>query len=64
MSWSGKGVVTNFNGGGGETLPDMVERAVPNFGSSVWDYSLAPEPDLVIVNLGTNDFSMNAGPTP
>lgn len=63
VAWSGKGVVINYGGDMGITLPQMAERAVPASPVSVWDYSVFPEPDVVIINLGTNDFSTDNDPT-
>lgn len=62
VAWSGKGVVVNYGGDMGIALPEMAERVLPNTSTSVWDYSLAPEPDLVMINLGTNDFSTTFDP--
>src|SRR5690606_9772530 len=63
VAWSGKGVVVNYGGDMSTTLPEMMERAVPSSNTSVWDYSAAPEPDVVIINLGTNDFSTDNDPS-
>jgi lysophospholipase L1-like esterase len=63
VAWSGKGVVINYGGDMSTTLPQMAERAVPSSSTSVWDFSVAPEPDLVIINLGTNDFSTENDPS-
>ncbi len=63
VAWSGKGAVVNYNGDMGTTLTDMVDRAEPNSASSVWDYRLAQPADLVIVNLGTNDYSTDHDPS-
>jgi lysophospholipase L1-like esterase len=62
VAWSGKGVVVNYGGDMGTTLPEMLERAVPQSSTSVWDYSLVAPPDLVLINLGTNDFSTDNDP--
>ena len=64
VAWSGKGVVSNYGGDMGTTLPEMVDRALPGSESSVWDYSLLPTSDLVVINLGTNDFSTDNDPSP
>lgn len=63
VAWSGKGVVINYGGDTSTTLPEMSERANPNSDTSVWDYSLAPEPDVVVINLSTNDFSTDNDPS-
>ncbi len=62
VAWSGRGVVVNYAGEQGTTLPQMMHRADANSEQSVWDYSLAPEPQLVLINLGTNDFSTDNDP--
>ena len=63
VAWSGKGVSVNYGGDASETLTDMLDRAVPTSSSSVWDFTLAPPVDLVIINLGTNDYSTENDPT-
>lgn len=64
VAWSGKGVVSNYGGDMSTKLPEMVDRVLPASPSSVWDYSLLPTADLVVINLGTNDFSTDNDPTP
>ncbi len=63
VAWSGKGIVKNYAGQEGPTLPALYERAIPDDEGSVWDFQGAPEPDLVVVNLGTNDYSTDDDPT-
>lgn len=60
VAWSGRGVVSNYAGEAGPTLPDLYERAVPSDEGSVWTF--APKPALVIINLGTNDYSTDHDP--
>src|SRR5690606_8062579 len=52
---SGRGVVRNYNGGDGDTLP----RAYPYrlFSRQHPDAGAAWQPQLVVIALGTNDFS-------
>ena len=70
VAWSGKGVVANYHGDNGPKLPEMIQLATPSsvgqdfnmqpylMSASRWNTTLASkEPDLAIVNLGTNDFS-------
>jgi len=61
IAWSGRGVVVNY---GGDTssppMPAYFDRAVPLDASTVWYFSW--EPDAVIVNLGTNDYSTDHDP--
>jgi lysophospholipase L1-like esterase len=61
VAWSGKGVVVNFGGGGNELIPLVYERVVPTEKRSLWNF--VPQAQLVVVNLGTNDFSANTDPT-
>lgn len=63
VAWSGKGVVINYGGDTGITLPQMIDRAIPESDASVWDYSLKPAPQVVMINLGTNDFSTDNDPS-
>lgn len=55
---SGRGVIRNYNGFAGATVPEMYEMTLPEeTGAIAWDHSRY-EPDVVVVNLGTNDFSI------
>lgn len=63
VAWSGKGVVVNYGGDMSTTLVEMLDRAVPNSDTSIWDYRKSPAPDLVVINLGTNDYSTNNDPS-
>jgi lysophospholipase L1-like esterase len=61
IAWSGKGVMRNYGGGPVEPLPEVYERSVPTEPDSRW---VEDEPaDVVVVNLGTNDFSTERDPT-
>jgi len=60
VAWSGRGVVSNYGGEAGPTLPDLYERAIPADDSSVWGFRA--QPALVIINLGTNDYSTENDP--
>lgn len=57
---SGLGVLRNYGGDTTETMPDRYDRALANDPDSVWDHH-AFEPDVLVVNLGTNDFSGGKG---
>ncbi len=61
VAWSGKGVVSNYNGDLVDPLPALYERAEPNDASSEWHFGW--QPNLVIINLSTNDYSTNQDPT-
>ena len=57
---SGMGVFRNFDGSTSDTMPERYDRALAEDPTSVWDHR-AFEPDLVVVNLGTNDFAGGKG---
>jgi lysophospholipase L1-like esterase len=62
IAWSGKGVTRNYGGDTTEPpLPAVYDRSVPTEPGSRW-VDEAPA-DVVLVNLGTNDFSTDADPT-
>ncbi len=62
VAWSGKGVASNYGGEDGPTLVDLAERSVPQE-NSIWFPSANGIPHLVIINLGTNDYSTDHDPT-
>lgn len=53
-AWSGKGVLRNRNPAEPDVMPEFYDRLLPTEPASVAPF--APPPDLVVVNLGTNDF--------
>jgi lysophospholipase L1-like esterase len=54
---SGYGVIRNYEGFSGPVVPTLYEQTLPDDnGSPPWDHSRYV-PDVVVVNLGTNDFS-------
>ena len=71
LCWSGKGVLRNFDGSTQRTMPELFDTAVPPIPTDdtnerftpakPWDFARAAAPDVVIVNLGTNDFLGGAG---
>jgi lysophospholipase L1-like esterase len=61
VAWSGKGVASNYGGNKTDLIPQLYERAIPTEKRSVWNF--VSQPQLVIINLGTNDFSTNFDPT-
>jgi lysophospholipase L1-like esterase len=53
---SGRGMVRNYTGGSGLTGPEFYELADPDASDKTWDHARYT-PDVIVVNLGTNDFS-------
>lgn len=54
---SGRGVYRNYSDGAGELAPAFYEDTLPDDGAAPpWDFARYV-PDVVVVNLGTNDFS-------
>jgi len=62
VAWSGKGVVCNYHRDEPETMLDLYERVLPGDPASRWTFSWVP--DVVVVNLGTNDFAVAGAPSP
>lgn len=60
VAWSGKGIVYNYGDDTNEPLPEVYDRTLASEGAA-WDY--AWQPDVVAINLGTNDFSTDGDPT-
>jgi lysophospholipase L1-like esterase len=56
---SGRGVVRNYGGDTGGTMPMLYERTLANAPNPAWDFHV--EPQAVVINLGTNDISNNKG---
>jgi len=61
VAWSGKGVIYNYGNDKVDPLPALYDRTLPADPSSQWDFSY--QPDVVIINLGTNDFSTDGDPS-
>jgi hypothetical protein len=57
VAYSGKGVFQNYGGDTNESYPELYPRTLTNDPASVWDFSRFV-PEAVVVNLGTNDFSV------
>ncbi|MCX7747289.1 MAG: GDSL-type esterase/lipase family protein [Clostridia bacterium] len=58
VCWSGKGVYRDCGTGVAPEIPQIPQlysRILPDHVNSVWDFSW--KPDVVVINLGTNDFS-------
>lgn len=59
VAWSGKGLVNNYGDDTFEPMPMIYDRTVASEQAS-WDFSW--QPDVVVINLGTNDFSTDGDP--
>ena len=60
IAWSGKGIIFNYGDDVVEPMPELYDRTIANE-EATWDYSW--QPDVVAINLGTNDFSTDGDPT-
>ena len=60
VAWSGKGIIYNYGNDTNEPLPEVYDRTLASE-ASAWDFSSAP--DVVAINLGTNDFSTDGDPS-
>ena len=54
IAWSGIGVYRNYDGSTSNTMPARYPYSIPN-DQTAWDFSRY-QPQVVVVNLGTNDF--------
>ncbi len=61
VAWSGKGIIYNYGDDKNEPMPELYARTLPQDASSSWDFSW--QPDVVVINLGTNDFSTDGDPS-
>jgi lysophospholipase L1-like esterase len=61
VAWSGKGVVYNYDTDVNEPMPELYERTLPADPTSTYDFAI--QPDVVLINLGTNDFSTEDDPS-
>ncbi|MBN2717865.1 MAG: hypothetical protein JXX14_18600 [Deltaproteobacteria bacterium] len=62
VAYSGRGVVRNYSGIEAPTIPDMYLTTLPDDpDSDQWDPARY-QPDIVVINLGTNDFSIGLKP--
>lgn len=61
VAWSGKGVIYNYDDDKTDPLPALYDRTLPASPASAWDFSW--QPDVVVINLGTNDFSTDNDPS-
>ena len=56
---SGIGLMVSW---GSLIMPDIYDRLNPDDATSKWDFSKAPAPDIVVVNLFQNDYSITQLP--
>jgi lysophospholipase L1-like esterase len=62
LAISGRGMVRNFANGAGDTLPTAYARRLPDdAGSFMASEDPAWTPQLIVIGLGTNDFSTPVG---
>jgi len=61
VAWSGRGLCRNYADEPGERMSVLFERTLPARADSRWDFGRWV-PDVVVVNLGTNDFSVGKSP--
>ncbi|WP_437827475.1 SGNH/GDSL hydrolase family protein [Sorangium sp. So ce1153] len=58
VAWSGRGVVRNYDDEVADTMPEIYGRTIADEPQPAWDFS-SWVPQVVVINLGTNDFSIN-----
>ena len=65
VCWSGRGFVRNFGAAGDklEKMPELFGRTLPTQKTPEWDNSRFV-PDVVVINLGTNDMNMTGDKPP
>jgi lysophospholipase L1-like esterase len=60
VAWSGKGVIYNYGDDTNEPMPQLYDRTIAGE-PLAWTYPT--QPDVVAINLGTNDFSTDGDPS-
>ncbi len=56
VAFSGIGIVQNYELNNHETMPIIYDRIIPQIPNLKWDFNRY-SPDIVVINLGTNDFA-------
>lgn len=56
VAWSGRGLVQNAIPGVQTMPPYMLSTLGATTGAQDWDFNYPSRPDVIVVNLGTNDF--------
>lgn len=59
VAWSGKGIVYNYGDDVNQPMPELYDRTVA---TEAGEWSFGRQPDVVAINLGTNDFSTGNDP--
>jgi lysophospholipase L1-like esterase len=62
IAYSGVGMVRNFGGDTTNTMPVRYTRTFADDDASTWTYAYIP--DVIVIGLGTNDFSIGDPGTP
>ncbi|CAN8103107.1 unnamed protein product [Discula destructiva] len=60
IAWSGKGILRNYPTGAPDdspTMPELWTRYGANDADGSYTFPAADAPDIVVINLGTNDFA-------
>ncbi len=60
IAWSGKGMVYNYGDDVTNPMPEVYDRLLASE-TAAWDFEW--QPDVVVINLGTNDFSTDNDPS-
>lgn len=55
-AWSGFGMIRNYCQCGDTQMPEVLQRTIGSLPGSTWNFSLFV-PDVVVINLGSNDFA-------
>ncbi|NOU36336.1 MAG: SGNH/GDSL hydrolase family protein [Kiritimatiellaceae bacterium] len=65
VCWSGKGMYRNIGAENylEDTIPDLFDRTLPASATPAWNHSQFV-PDVIAINLGTNDAGTNSGKEP
>jgi lysophospholipase L1-like esterase len=56
IAYSGKGMYRDYLSHTTDSMPVLFDRALPDDPTSAWGFT-TPAPDVVVINLGSNDFA-------
>jgi lysophospholipase L1-like esterase len=56
IAYSGKGMYREYGGSTTDQMPVLWNRTLPDDSTSTWGFT-TPSPDLVVINLSSNDFA-------